>query len=58
MKSYHFFEIWKGFDKEREKTLMQQSLRIEKLRKVGEKFYNRLFYIKFFNMIINHNLIW
>ena len=36
---------------------MQQSMRTEKLRKVGEKFYNRLFYIKFFNMIINHNLI-
>ena len=31
MKSYQFFKIWKRFDKEREKTLMQQSKRKEKL---------------------------
>ena len=47
IKSYHFFKICKCFDKEREKTLMQQSMRKEKLRKVDCS-------IKFFNMIINH----
>ena len=47
MKSYHFFKICKRFDKEREKTLMQQSMRKEKLRKV-------VCFIKSFNMIINH----
>ena len=35
MKSYQIFKISKRFDKEREKTLMQQSMRKEKLRKVG-----------------------
>ena len=30
MKSYQFFKICKRFDKEREKTLMQQSMRKEK----------------------------
>ena len=35
MKSYQYFKICKRFDKEREKTLMQQSMRKEKLRKVG-----------------------
>ena len=35
MKSYSFFKIWKSFDKEREKTLIQQSMRKEKLREVG-----------------------
>ena len=34
------------------KILMQQSMRKEKLRKVGTSFYHRLFYIKSFNMII------
>ena len=33
MKSYQFFKICKCFDKEREKTLLQQSMRREKLRK-------------------------
>ena len=47
MKSYQFFKICKRFDKEREKTLMQQSMRKEKLRKV-------VCFIKSFNMIINH----
>ena len=27
MKSYQFFKIWECFDMEREKTLMQQSIR-------------------------------
>ena len=35
MKSYQFFKIRKRFDKEKEKTLTQQSLRKEILRKVG-----------------------
>ena len=52
MKPYQFFKICKRFDKEREKTLMQPSIRNEKLRKVGLLFYNRLFY-KCFNMIID-----
>ena len=53
MKSYQFFKICKHFDKEREKTLMQQSMRKEKLRKVGLCFIKGCF-IKSFNMIINH----
>ena len=48
MKSYQFFKISQCFDKEREKTLMQRSIRKEKLRKVG------LCFIKPFNMIINY----
>ena len=35
MKSYQFFKICEGFDKEREKKLMQQSMRKEKLKKSG-----------------------
>ena len=35
MKSHHFFKIRKRFDKERQKKLIQQSTRKEKLRKVG-----------------------
>ena len=53
MKSNQFFKIYKRFDKEREKTLMQQSVRKEKLRKVGLCFITGCF-IKSFNMIINH----
>ena len=53
MKSYQFFKICKRFDKEREKTLMQQSIKKEKLRKVGLCFITGCF-IKSFNMIINH----
>ena len=34
MKSYQFLKIYKLFDKEKEKTLMQQSMRKEKQRKV------------------------
>ena len=52
MKSYQFFKICKRFDKEREKTLMQQSMRKEKLRKVGLCFITGCF-IKSVNMIIN-----
>ena len=50
MTSYQFFKICKHLDKEREKTLVQQSMRKEKLRKVGLCFC----FIKSFNMIINH----
>ena len=53
MKSYQIFKISKRFDKEREKTLMQQSMRKEKQRKVGLCFITGCF-IKSFNMIINH----
>ena len=35
MKSYQFFKIYIGFYKKREKTLMQQSMTNEKLRKFG-----------------------
>ena len=38
MESYEFFKICKRFDQEREKTLTQQSMRKEKLRKVGLRF--------------------
>ena len=55
MKSYQFFKIWKCFDKERDKTLMQHSLRKEKLKNVGLCFITGCF-IKSFNMIINHFL--
>ena len=53
MKSYQFFKIRKRFDKEREETLMQQSMRKETLRKVGLCFITGCF-VKSFNMIINH----
>ena len=53
MKSYQFFKICKRFGKEREKTLMEQAMRKEKLRKVGLCFIKGCF-IKSFNMIINH----
>ena len=53
MKSYEFFKICKSFDKEREKTLMQESMRKEKPRKVGLCFITDCF-ISSFNMIINH----
>ena len=55
MKSYQFFKIYKHFDKEKDKTLMQQSMRKERLRKVGLCFTTS-FFIKSFNMIINHFL--
>ena len=53
MKSYQIFKISKRFDKEREKTLMQQSMRKERLRKVGLCFITGCF-MKSFNMIINN----
>ena len=42
MKIFQLFKIYQRFDKEREKTLIQQLMRKEKLRKT--LFYNRLFY--------------
>ena len=51
MKSYQFFKISKPFDKEREKTLMRQSVRKERLRKVGLCFKTDCF-IKTFSLII------
>ena len=56
MKSYKFFKIGKRIDKEREKTLMQKSMRKEKLRNVKLCFITGCF-IKSFNMIINHFFI-
>ena len=49
MKSYQFLKIGKRFDKEKEKTLMQQSMRKEKKRKVGLCFVAG-YLIKSFNM--------
>ena len=46
-------KIYKRFDKKREKALIQQSMREEKLRKVGLCFITGCF-IKGFKMIINH----
>ena len=53
MKSYHFFKICKRFDKEKVKTVMQLSMRKEKLRKNGLCFITGCF-IKSFDVIINH----
>ena len=53
MKSYQFFKICKHFDKEKEKTLMQQSMRKETLRKFGLCFI-AVSFIKSFNMMINY----
>ena len=47
------FQNCKRFDKEREKTLMKQSTRKEKLRKVGLRFITGCF-IKSFIMTIDH----
>ena len=44
MKSYQSFKIYIRFYKKREKTLLQQSIKKEKLRKFGPFLYNRLFY--------------
>ena len=50
MKYYQFFKTCQRFGKEIEKTLIQQSMRKEKLREVG-------CFIKSFNIIINHFLV-
>ena len=50
MKSYQFFKIYKHSDKEKDKTLMQQSMRKEKLRNLGLCFTTGCF-IKYFNII-------
>ena len=51
MKFYQVFKIYKRFEKEREKILAQQSMRKEKLTKVGLCFITGRF-IKSFKMII------
>ena len=43
MKPYQFFKIYKRFGKERDKTLMHQSMRKEKLRKAGLCFIKSCF---------------
>ena len=53
MKSYQFFKIYKRLDEEREKALLQQSMRKEKLRKVQLCFITG-YLIKAFKMTINH----
>ena len=55
MRSYQFLKICKRFDKEREKKLMQQSMRKEKLSNFGFCFVTGCF-IKSLNMIINRFL--
>ena len=53
MKIFQFFKIYQRFDKEREKALIQQLMRKEKLRKFV--LYSRTdCFIKPFKMIINH----
>ena len=51
MKSYQLFKFYKRFYEERERTLTQQSMRIEKLRKVRFCFITSCF-IKPFTLII------
>ena len=53
MKSYQFSEIYKHFYKKREKTLIQQSMREKKLRKVGLCFVT-VYIIKPLKMSVNH----
>ena len=54
IKSYQFFKIYKRFFQKREKkTLIQQSMRKAKLRKVGHCFITG-FIIKPFKMTVNH----
>ena len=56
IKSYQFFQILQRFYKEREKTLIEQSMKIEELRKIGLRFITGCF-IKPFKMIIIFSLI-
>ena len=43
-KIFQFFKIYKRFSKKREKAVIQQSMRKEKLRKVTLVLFSRLFY--------------
>ena len=52
MKSYQFFKIYRRFNKKREKTLIQQSARKEKMEKVGICFIT-CYFIRPFKMAIN-----
>ena len=58
MISSQFFKIFKRFDKEREKTLMQQSLRKEKLGKVGLCFITGCFIKSFFSIRVFFHKHW
>ena len=53
IKFYQFFKIYQRFDKEREKTLIQQSMTKENLRKFGLCFITSCF-IKPFKMITDN----
>ena len=55
MESYQFFKICRHFDRESKKTLVQQSIRKETLRKFELCFITDCL-IKPFNMVINHFL--
>ena len=52
MKSYQFFKIYRRFNKKREKTLIQQSARKEKMGNVGICFIT-VYFIRLFKMTIN-----
>ena len=56
MKSYQLFRFYKRFCKEREKTLIQQSTRIEKLGNIGLCFITGCF-IKPFKMVITFSSV-
>ena len=56
MKPYQLFRFYKPFRKEREKTLIQQSMRIEKLGKVGLCFI-KVCFIKLFKIITIFSLV-
>ena len=52
LKSYQFYKIYQDFDRTREKTLIQRSMRKKKLRKVRLCIITGCF-LKSFKMIIN-----
>ena len=52
MKSYHLLKFYKCFDKKREETLIQQSMKKEKVRKAGLCFITGCF-LKHFKILIN-----
>ena len=53
MKSYHLLKFYKCFDKKREESLIQQSMKKEKVRKAGLCFMTGCF-LKPFKILINH----
>ena len=54
MKSYRFFQIYKCIYKKREKTVIQQSMRKEKIHKRWNFFYLTGYFMKSLKMAINH----